>query len=1187
MAWISCARNLCLVLFCLLSENKNVFADGVLGCGGFVKSDVDINFSLVEVKLYTPHGSMKYQTDCAPNTGYYLIPLYDKGDFLLKVEPPKGWSFEPESVELQVDGATDKCSLGEDINFKFTGFSITGKVISKGETDGPSGVKVTVTPAGKDEVLQTVTTATDGSFSFSHILPGDYVVKATHPTWRLQQGETKVTVASDNANTGSSLVIAGYDVMGSVSSEGDPIRGVNFVLFSDKVKKQDVSGCESKPVKGFTSTMGTPLCHVISAANGAFSFPSLPTGKYTIVPFYKGEHITFDVVPAKLEFVVGHQSIKLEKGFQVAGFSVSGRVLDAPKGVGIGKAKVTLDGKAQTTTASDGLYHLDNMKTGTYTLNVETDHIFFDELSVKITPNTPQLPDIVASGFSMCGEVVIDRVPEGLNQVPVQRKVIYYPEGRGSDAVSITTDSAGKFCARVKPGKYVVKVHLSEQEVKAGLTLAPAERVVIIKSKPVSDVRFSQFRAKVHGAVTCMEKCGHIDMSLDSLSRADSKQVVQVQESAKGNTFSFENVLPGKYKVTMLQDSWCWKDKTLEIEVVDQDLTGVDFVQTGYILKCSISHEITLNFAHEKKSGSVGSFQLNKGTNRFCLAQPGVYRLTPDSCHKFEKDVYTYDTWNPLMVTLMAVQHLTHGSISTQDKVDDIKVVITSSVSDAPTVLGPLKPEASKDNKQPAKGPFVYKFSHWAKTGEKLMYTVKSAELLFYPPAVDTTIIGDLCPGEVAVFEGKRGVFILGQVKPALEGVKISVTAQDGSIDTIVLHTEASGKFKVGPLHSDVMYDVSAEKTGYMLTKEKGQQAVFRAFKLGEVQVTVVDEAKRALSTVLLSLSGGNQYRSNNVTGDNGTIAFTALSPGQYFLRPMMKEYKFEPSSQMIDVQEGTTRKITITGARVAYSCYGRVTSLNGEPEPGIVVEAVGQDKCSGYQEESKTEQDGTYRIRGLEPKCDYVLRLKGGEVNTHIERTAPKSRVLKVDSKDFQDVNVIAFRHLNQLDISGNIIVPQEHLASLKVLLYREDSPDSPIHTINMAVTTFFYMPSLPIDSKVYTIRVESTLHKGMYDYSLPEVLFTANTTYHHFTLVFQPKRKSLEQELSSGSFLLLPLLLGAVYLAYNYQKVLPFMSQGIDQVQSMMKPPQYDVMTATPEPMQDISAAAAARKKAKPRKT
>ena len=35
---------------------------------------------------------------------------------------------EPESVELSINGKTDKCSSGEDINFQFTGFGITGKV---------------------------------------------------------------------------------------------------------------------------------------------------------------------------------------------------------------------------------------------------------------------------------------------------------------------------------------------------------------------------------------------------------------------------------------------------------------------------------------------------------------------------------------------------------------------------------------------------------------------------------------------------------------------------------------------------------------------------------------------------------------------------------------------------------------------------------------------------------------------------------------------------------------------------------------------------------------------------------------------------------------------------------------------------------------------------------------------------
>ncbi|OWK11247.1 hypothetical protein Celaphus_00006955, partial [Cervus elaphus hippelaphus] len=100
--------------------------DIVVGCGGFVKSDVEINYSLIEIKLYTKHGTLKYQTDCAPNNGYFMIPLYDKGDFILKIEPPLGWSFEPTTVELYVDGVSDICTKGGDINFVFTGFSVNG-----------------------------------------------------------------------------------------------------------------------------------------------------------------------------------------------------------------------------------------------------------------------------------------------------------------------------------------------------------------------------------------------------------------------------------------------------------------------------------------------------------------------------------------------------------------------------------------------------------------------------------------------------------------------------------------------------------------------------------------------------------------------------------------------------------------------------------------------------------------------------------------------------------------------------------------------------------------------------------------------------------------------------------------------------------------------------------------------------
>ncbi|XP_029647558.1 nodal modulator 1 [Octopus sinensis] len=1174
-------------LFLFIYIPTRSLCDSVLGCGGFVKSDVEINFSLVEMKLYTLQGSIKYQTDCAPNNGYYLVPLYDKGDFILQVEPPPGWSFEPESVRLHVDGSTDKCSLGEDINFQFKGFSIRGMVLSKGEKTGPGNVKLSLMTSDGSEVLQTTVSKEGDFYYFRKVLPGDYIIKGQHPIWKFEKSEIKVTVGSDNVFISEDLVVAGYDVNGHVFSEGEPIKGVNFLLYSDTVDPQLVTDCEKTPVKSLKNGDNS-ICHMSSKEDGTFSFASLPTGQYYLIPFYKGEHITFDVVPEKMVFQVKHNSVILPKEFQVAGFSVSGRILDSVKGAGIGGAKVSVSGKQMAVTNEDGSYHLENMKAGKYTIQVMSEDIFFDEIMLKITPNTPHLHDIIASRFSVCGKVNIDEIPKGLDHMVYQRKVIAYTEDKAVKLLAVDTDMQGHFCAMFKPGKYIFKAFLSTQEIKAGLHLYPSEKLVVVTNKPVKDVDFSQFRAKVSGVITCIENCGTIGLSLDPIGMVgEDKKVVMLKDSPKKASFEFENILPGKYKVAPLQDNWCWKEKSQEIEITNKDVTGLEFSQTGFILKCGLSHEITLNFAHENKEGSVGSFALKKGTNRFCLSQPGVYRLTTDSCHRFEKDIYTYDTSHPVVLSLTAVKHKMVGIITTEKLDKTIVVTLKSSLLKSPIVIGPLecdnppKKESSDSEatdsdtqSEPAQTSFQYHFSYWAKNNEHLEIQVASDVLLFSPNHMEVTIQGESCPGEVAHFVGKVGIFITGMIEPALQGVTVVVSCDDPvTMAPTTLLTDQDGVYRLGPLHGDKKYSVEASKTGYVLTKDPQNPNNFKALQLGEISVTVVDENNNYLSSVLLSLSGDNQYRSNNLIKENGIMVFSSLSPGRYFLRPMMKEYRFEPASQMISVEEGTRINVNIKGFREAYSCYGRVSSLNGEPEPGVLVEAVSVSGSVQYQEESKTEQDGTYRIRGLSPNVTYKIQLKKVE-NNHLERSAPKSSLHTVENEDLVNVNIIAFRRLNQMDISGNVITPNEFLSHLKVVLYKDESPDSPTYSVTLGATSFFYLPSLPTDHKGYNLRLESSLSRSMYDYQLPEYNFVADTAYKHFTFKFEPKRRLLDQDLNQTSFLLLPfalLVLGAIYMAYKFRhnlskiSFIDIINQARNLVSQVTAEPSNPVITET----------------------
>lgn len=44
-----------------------------------------------------------------------------------------------------------------------------------------------------------------------------------------------------------------------------------------------------------------------------------------------------------------------------------------------------------------------------------------------------------------------------------------------------------------------------------------------------------------------------------------------------------------------------------------------------------------------------------------------------------------------------------------------------------------------------------------------------------------------------------------------------------------------------------------------------------------------------------------------------GRQVFLSLSPGQYFIRPMMKEYEFTPVSKMAEIEEGAALDVTVT----------------------------------------------------------------------------------------------------------------------------------------------------------------------------------------------------------------------------------------------------------------------------------
>lgn len=129
-----------------------------------------------------------------------------------------------------------------------------------------------------------------------------------------------------------------------------------------------------------------------------------------------------------------------------------------------------------------------------------------------------------------------------------------------------------------------------------------------------------------------------------------------------------------------------------------------------------------------------------------------------------------------------------------------------------------------------------------------------------------------------------------------------------------------------------------------------------------------------------MSVSGGS-YRKNLVVNNDGELIFPSLAPGEYYLKPLMKEYRFTPPNFIIDVTEGAVHEVSFGGIRVACSGVGHVVTLGGNGLGGVTVIAeptseMDPSQCP-YEEGIAERESGAFRIRGLLRNCEYKLKLK------------------------------------------------------------------------------------------------------------------------------------------------------------------------------------------------------------------
>ncbi|KAI5632132.1 carboxypeptidase regulatory-like domain-containing protein [Phthorimaea operculella] len=622
-----------LFLFILAVIVPKCHGNDILGCGGFVKSHVSLDFSKIEIGLYTKAGSLKERTECAPTNGYYFLPLYEKGEYVLKVHPPAGWSFEPSQVDLTVDGTTDPCSTNQDINFAFNGFGITGKVITAGQTQGPSGIAVQLVD-DKGEKRDTVTSV-GGDFHFTPVIPGKYTLKASHPRWKLDPAQAVVQVKEGNtALPVGVLAVKGYDVKGSITSFGSPIGGVYVLLYSkEENPKFRVEGCKTSLLQGVPDA---PICHTITEPNGEFSFGLVPAGEYRLLALAQqpGQAtIRYNIKPEAVPFSIAHDSLYIKNAFEVTGFTLVGSVTASPSGSGIAGARVLKDGQPVGNTDKSGKFTLPALQPGTYSLSFQHEQCEFDDFPLTVTPTGPtRVPTVRAARWRVCGAVA-----------PADDRTLSISGDKGTVTVHVSSQNNGKWCTFLPSGVYTAKVDVSEAEQREGLQFFPLSQKISVAHAPVDGIVFSQLKAKLTGKVQCKspKACENLQVTMRPLSPDGGYVGQPTTTTAKNGEYTFEDVLPGSVEVSVPSERLCWAEARHNVAVATELATVPAFEHTGYVVKLHSSHNIEVEYSSKS---SKGVFNVPMGWSAQCVATADKYTLTPRGPHRFQPTQAAADT---------------------------------------------------------------------------------------------------------------------------------------------------------------------------------------------------------------------------------------------------------------------------------------------------------------------------------------------------------------------------------------------------------------------------------------------------------------------------------------------------------------------------------------------------------------
>ena len=1026
-------------------------------CGGFLKfSDEypelkkELDYSKIQVQSFTKDMILK-ETSTLAASGYYFIPVSEiKSSLIIKISGPYGMTFEPSQYVFDLkEDETIKDYCKKDFDFKFVGFEIDGQISTFGVNEGPKGIKLGLFNS-EGKKLETTVTSEGGLFKFKPLYPDkkNFVIKPVEKEYMFDEKHKQFSF-NININAKNSfkrtLIIKGYELKGkTITNMGDKMPNILIAIYSlnqNVIKDYKCLNTISPENKVYINQIEKldenkkPFCIGESDKEGLFSFKNIPYGEFIVKTYKINKFTNYSLFPEEQKIFVKHSDCELEKPFKVNSFNIYGKVLNGKK-KGISNVTIKLDGQIKAKTDNNGIYVLENVIENNIDLEVQADNLFFEpKTNLHISPLLSSLPDFVVGDYKLCGKIII----EAKDYFTLGKRTVVLLDKNSGEERKTITDQGGKYCFEVKEGSYKIYPVLTDEEKKLDLHLQPEYQDIEIIDKPYLDINFYQSKVKISGKIKCIKNCKDEKNIKIKLSSTKNEQFQETFMDPKTMEYTFENILSGQYKISIIKNEWCWKKESQIIKVQNINIENLDFEQSGYSLFYVTHHDIKA-LCKNVETNNTYEIVLKKDSDKLCLPNEGKHIIYPKSCYLFAQNEYTYDTnknQEQNIFELNPTELRTKGKIILDENA--IKKLKEKNVTDINVIININSNIDNEDNSKPINIKTLnVKINYKSKETEFTFYTKPNSKLKLIPSfdgnKNDRDLIDSLlfttnekilniqseCQenSDDLKFIIKSGILIEGSVTPIIKDVKI--LAYNKNTNTLLTSslTDEKGEYKIGPLSMDEEYELKAVKEGYKIYPKKENSNIFKCEKLSYLKVKVEDLEGNPLSGVFISLSSSERsFRANNNTNNDGYFTFIDLSSGEYYIQPFLKEYKFEQNQKSIKVKEGDHIDILLKAKRVAFSVYGKVNNLMREKLENLYIQAENVE--SNVIQETPIMKNGEYRLKGLIPGQKYIVKVKIPK-DSNIERALPKNIELNIEKNDTFGVDFIVFNKYKEIDIRG-----------------------------------------------------------------------------------------------------------------------------------------------------------------------